>query len=289
MSRRSPRLEESEASVSCSPGAPSPRPPTSPPPERKALSSHSRSRGERARARLRQSVGSDESQELDVTPARPPCHVARAQGRNWRGVNRQADAGTTQPDLAQTEVRLAANGVHTAELSKEVFLERWGAKEPGALGEQWAQECSPGPKRAARWGAAQGLSSQYSHAGETWWERSTTAAQRRTGPFTSNLLPSQRPMPLEEEGHSTTAPCTPGAVEASCLCTKGACNCVGDAPCYRWPSGRPPYGAGNLPPLRGAEGGQSHSLGLSLAPPAPTTAGLPPWVQAAQRAGTLTC
>lgn len=234
------------------------------------------SRGERLRAKLQRNADNGDS-----TVATRSCHSARVEGRNWRGVDRPADAG------------LAARGVSLAEASKELLMERWEAKDSDSIQEHWAQECSPGPKRAARWGAVPGGSSQYSHAGETWWDKSTKSQHRRKGKFATSLLPSQKPAPLEETDRSTA----PGTLEVtalgiseagptsepesgpSCLCTRGACTCAGDSPCYRWPSGRPPYGAGNLPPLRGAEGGQSQSLGLSIAPPAPAQVGLPSWVQ----------
>lgn len=67
----------------------------------------------------------------------------RAQGKNWRGVNRTTDVGHTPHDLAVHDVRLLQGyGIDPVAATKEETLLRWGSRAATAgrtpAGECWA-------------------------------------------------------------------------------------------------------------------------------------------------------
>ncbi|CAE7664793.1 unnamed protein product [Symbiodinium sp. CCMP2456] len=117
----------------------------------------------------------------------------RAQGRNWRGVERPPSA------------RLESERMDNSIADQRVHL-----------------QSGPGPSRAHHMGCAAGHSTQYSCRSEVWWQKSPGADRRRQGDFEKCTLPSQQPSWESELGY--------GAEEASGHWPSGRPRKAGDLP-----------------------------------------------------------
>ncbi|CAE7397013.1 DODA [Symbiodinium sp. CCMP2592] len=117
----------------------------------------------------------------------------RAQGRNWRGVER--------PPSARLE------------------FERM---DDSTADQRFHLQSGPGPSRAHHLGCAAGHSTQYSCKSEVWWQKSPAADRRRQGDFERCTLPSQQPSWESEVGY--------GAEEASGHWPSGRPRKAGDLP-----------------------------------------------------------
>ncbi|CAE7042205.1 unnamed protein product [Symbiodinium natans] len=122
-----------------------------------------------------QPEGMDQCSVRSSLSSRPRPHTAkaevprpRAEGRNWRGVERPPP---TSLDFGQIDANLSN------------------------------LQTGPGPSRARRLGCAAGHSTQYSCRSEVWWQRSPGADRRRQGDFEKCTLPSQQPTWEREVGY----------------------------------------------------------------------------------------
>eukprot|EP00927_Polykrikos_kofoidii_P009611 TRINITY_DN14010_c0_g3_i1.p1 TRINITY_DN14010_c0_g3~~TRINITY_DN14010_c0_g3_i1.p1 ORF type:complete len:1021 (-),score=208.30 TRINITY_DN14010_c0_g3_i1:52-3114(-) len=168
----------------------------------------------------------------------------RTGGRNWRGVDRNADS-----EKPRTSPRSAG------EIRKDIVPRRWGARTT----EHPHVPYSEGPARGLELGCESGLGTQYSRCGEAHYR----ARHPERGEFEGQLLPSQNPL-------------VPGTVVAPPAATEGLAAARDVTTCNHWPSGRAMQ-ATDLPPLPGADFGKADGLGLSLSSPAKSV--LPSWTK----------
>lgn len=176
----------------------------------------------------------------------PGRRLASRGERNWRGVHRPADS----------TIVLASRGRRDLGDIAVVSTPRSPSRPPSAGG-------STGPSRGLDLGCAPGLSTQYSCRAEEWWQKSHGVSKTRPRPA-SSILGSQHPRgAMETNGAAPLS--VPGWHHQ---------------PAGHWPAGLLPHSAADLPPLQGAEFGQSDSLGLSIAPPPPVPK-TPSWLHKA--------
>jgi len=104
--------------------------------------------------------------------ARQQAFRPRAEGRNWRGIERPPSA------LVDRTFEAPMTDATNSDL-----------------------QCGPGPARAGHLGCAPGHSTQYSCRSEVWWHSSPGADRRRQGEFERSILASQQPAWDSELGY----------------------------------------------------------------------------------------